>query len=45
MKLLLIAVILSVLSGCDMSPQGSANNSSGQQSQAPATGSGGGGGY
>lgn len=41
MKLLLIAVILSVLSGCGMYPQGSADNFSGYHEQVPITGNGG----
>lgn len=45
MKLLLIAVIFSMLSGCGMYPQGSSGNDAGQQSQTPMTGNGGGGGY
>lgn len=40
MKLLLIAVILSVLSGCGMYPQGSGSNNTSSQDQAPAAGNG-----
>lgn len=40
MKLLLMAVILSVLSACGTYPQGSAGNNSGYQDQVPTTGNG-----
>lgn len=43
MRLLLIAMMLSVLSGCGAYSQGSASNDAGQQSQIPETGNGGGG--
>ncbi len=46
MKLLLVAVIISMLSACGI-PEGASGNDAGQQSQTPTTGSGGngGGGY
>ena len=40
MKLLLIAVIFSVLSGCGMSPRGSAGNNVGYQDQPLVTNTG-----
>lgn len=41
MKLILIAVMISALSGCGMYPQRSADNNTGYQDQIPSTGNGG----